>query len=95
MSLCLESFAIVPPIAISTSSAWGEKTKIFLFFILSVFKITKDRPVNMWMNKELERWLIVILVLMLVGAGMSGCVKPQVAQEQPKQSTVVDKVIAV
>ena len=44
------------------------------------------------MNKELERWLIVILVLMLVGAGMSGCVKPQVAQEQPKQSTTIDTI---
>ena len=44
------------------------------------------------MNKELERWLIVILVLMLVGAGMSGCAKPQVAHDKPKQPTTIDTI---
>jgi len=44
------------------------------------------------MNKELERWLILILLLILIGAGMSGCVKSQVAQEPPKQSTTIDTI---
>ncbi len=44
------------------------------------------------MNKELERWLILILLLILIGAGMSGCAKPQVAHDQPKQSTTIDTI---
>ena len=44
------------------------------------------------MNKELERWLILILLLILIGAGMSGCAKPQVAHDQPKQPTTLETI---
>ena len=44
------------------------------------------------MNKELERWLIIVLVLMLIGAGMSGCAKPQVVHDQPKQPTTLETI---
>ena len=46
----------------------------------------------MWMNKELERWMITVLVLILVGAGMSGCAKPQVVHDHPKQPTTLETI---
>ena len=44
------------------------------------------------MNKELERWLIAVLVVMLIGAGMSGCAKPKVTHDQPKQPTTLETI---
>ena len=46
----------------------------------------------MWMNKELERWLILILLLILIGAGMSGCAKPLVVHDHPKQPTTLETI---
>ncbi len=44
------------------------------------------------MNKELERWLIVVLVLILIGAGMSGCAKPKVDADKPKEPTTLETI---
>jgi hypothetical protein len=44
------------------------------------------------MDKEAERWLIIVLVLILIGAGMSGCAKPQVNHDEPKEPTTLETI---
>ena len=42
------------------------------------------------MNKELERYLIVFLLLILIG--MSGCAKKHVEMDHPKQPTTLETI---
>ncbi len=42
------------------------------------------------MNKEFERYLIVFLLLILIG--MSGCVKKHIEADHPKQPTTLDTI---
>ena len=42
------------------------------------------------MNKEFERYLIVFLLLILIG--MSGCAKKHIEADHPKQPTTLDTI---
>ena len=40
----------------------------------------------------MERKIILLLILILIGIGLSGCVKPQVKHDQPKQPTTIETI---
>ena len=40
----------------------------------------------------MERKIIILLVLILIGLGISGCVKPQVKHDHPKQPTTLETI---
>tara|TARA_B100000405_G_scaffold92813_1_gene64618 strand:- start:140 stop:361 length:222 start_codon:yes stop_codon:yes gene_type:complete len=46
----------------------------------------------MWMNEELEKWIIMCCVLILIMVGVVGCAKPQVMHDQPKQPTTLETI---
>tara|TARA_B100001093_G_C26110150_1_gene710563 strand:- start:193 stop:423 length:231 start_codon:yes stop_codon:yes gene_type:complete len=43
-------------------------------------------------DKAMERKIIILLVLILIGLGLSGCVKPQVKHDHPKQPTTLETI---
>ena len=44
------------------------------------------------MNEELEKWIIMCCVLILIMVGVVGCAKPQVMHDQPKQPTTLETI---
>ena len=44
------------------------------------------------MNEELEKWIIMCCVLILLMVGVVGCAKPQVMHDQPKQPTTLETI---
>ena len=40
----------------------------------------------------MERKIILLLILILIGIGLSGCAKPQVKHDQPKQPTTIETI---
>jgi len=44
------------------------------------------------MDKDTERLVILILVLILFVAGLSGCAKPKIENQGPKQPTTLETI---